>query len=118
MVRDESTRQKLSFQNQREAALLVISVDVWACVGVNRTVLVIIHLAKMNSAISDNGGKGKRIGFSNLIAAEKGFVAFCPSEALGLVYFTCLLSSLDRGDSSDDGNDYEASLRVLDTSDA
>ena len=24
----------------------------------NRTVLVIIHLAKMRSAISDNGGKG------------------------------------------------------------
>ena len=38
----------------------------------NRTVLVIIHLAKMRSSISDNGGNGKRIGFSNLIAAEEG----------------------------------------------
>ena len=47
--------------------------------GVNRTVLVIIHLAKMSSAISDNGGKGKRIGpigFSNLIAAEEGVSRF------------------------------------------
>ena len=42
----------------------------------NRTVLVIIHLAKMSSAILDNGGKGKRIGFSNLIAAEEGVSRF------------------------------------------
>ena len=41
----------------------------------NRTVLVIIHLAKMSSAISDNGGKGKRIGFSSLIAARLTLLA-------------------------------------------
>ena len=43
------------------------------------SLLVIIHLAKMSSAISDNGGKGKHIGpigFSNLIAAEEGVSRF------------------------------------------
>ena len=44
--------------------------------GVNRTVLVIIHRAKMSSAFSDNRGKGKRFGFSNPIAAEEGVSRF------------------------------------------
>ena len=63
--------------------------------GVNRTVLVIIHLAKMSSAFSDNGGKEKRFGFSNPIAAEEGVSRFVHLTLLAS-YISCVFVIIPR----------------------